>query len=163
MIIRDYNEVDKDQILQLHDEFMREFFPEFLSEDPLREEGNLEEIYAYFIHQPGKFWIVEDQELIVGLIGVQLKTNKRADLIQLRVRKSHRRRGIGTLLVEKVEEFALSRGKERMILHTAERLVNARKLYEKSGYILESSTKTSPPLEFTVMTYRKDLLSEKKK
>ncbi|UCG04590.1 MAG: GNAT family N-acetyltransferase [Candidatus Heimdallarchaeota archaeon] len=83
--------------------------------------------------------------------------------MQLRVRKSHRRRGIGTSLVEKVEGFTLFRGKEKMILHTAERLVNARKLYEKSGYILESSTKTSPPLEFTVMTYRKDLLSEKKK
>ena len=65
--------------------------------------------------------------------------------------------------VEKVEKFALSRGKERMILHTAERLVNARKLYEKSGYILERATKTSPPHEFTVMTYKKDLLSEKEK
>ncbi|MFX1515597.1 MAG: GNAT family N-acetyltransferase [Promethearchaeota archaeon] len=159
MIIRDYNEADKDQILQLHDEFMQEFFPEFLSEDPLGEE----ESYAYFIHQPGKFWVVKDREVIVGFIGVQLQTNKRADLIQLRVRKSHRRRGIGTLLVEKVEEYALSRGKERMILHTAERLVNARKLYEKSEYILESSTRTSPPHVFTVMTYKKDLLSEKEK
>lgn len=159
LIIRDYNKADKDQILELHDEFVREFFPEFLSEDPRREE----ESYAYFIHQPGKFWIVEDQELVVGFIGVQLQTNKRADLIQLRVRTSHRRRGIGTLLVEKVEKYALSRGKERMFLHTAERLVNARKLYEKSGYILKSSTKTSPPHTLTVMTYKKDLLSEKKK
>jgi ribosomal protein S18 acetylase RimI-like enzyme len=138
---------------------MREFFPEFSSEDSLREE----ESYAYFIHQPGKFWVIEEGEVIVGFIGVQLQTNRRADLIQLRVRKSHRRRGIGTLLVEKVEEYARSRGKERMILHTAERLVNARKLYEKSGYILESSTKTSPPHAFTVMTYKKDLLSAKKK
>ena len=61
-------------------------------------------------------------------------------------------------LIKKVEEFALSLGKEKMYLHTAERLVNARKLYEKSGYILERSAKTSPPHEFTVMTYKKDLL-----
>ncbi|MFX1513206.1 MAG: GNAT family N-acetyltransferase [Promethearchaeota archaeon] len=163
MIIRDYNEADKDKILQLHDEFTCEFFPEFHSEDPLREESDLEERYAYFIHQPGKFWIVEDQKLVVGLIGVQIRTDNRAELIQLRVRKSHRRRGIGTLLIEKVEEYALSLGKEKMYLHTAERLVNARKLYEKSGYIFESSRKTPPPMEFTVMTYKKDLLSEKEK
>ena len=157
MKIREYKEADKTQILLLHDEFMREFFPEFHSGDTLID---LEEKYTYFIHQPGKFWIVEDEELIVGFIGVQLQTRNRADLIQLRVKKSYRRRGIGTLLIKKVEEYALSRGKEWMFLHTAERLVNARKLYEKSGYILKSSIKTSPPHEFTVMTYKKNLLSE---
>jgi GNAT superfamily N-acetyltransferase len=163
MIIRAYSEADKDQILLLHDEFEREFFPEFHSEEPLPEKIDLEERYAYYIHRTGKFWVVEDQELVVGLIGVQLQTDNRADLIQLRVRKSHRRRGFATLLVEKVEEFARSQGKEIMFLHTAARLVNARKLYEKSGYRLESVTKSSPPFKFTVMTYKKDLSSEKEK
>lgn len=161
MIIRRYSGADKDEVLQLHEEFESEFFPEFHTEDPQLEESDLEERYAYFIDQPGKFWVVENQESVVGLIGVQLQANNRADLFQLRVRKSHRRRGIATLLVKKVEEFALSHGKEIMYLHTAERLVNARKLYEKVGYILESSMKTSPPSEFTVMIYKKNLLIEK--
>jgi GNAT superfamily N-acetyltransferase len=155
MIVRESNKADKEQILQLHEEFRSEFFPEFDSEDSLSKESTLEEKYAYFIHQSGKFWVVEDQELIVGLIGVQLQSNNKADLIQLRVKKSHRRRGIGTLLIEKVEEFARSQGKEIMCLHTAERLVIARKLYEKVGYTLESVAES---IGFTVMTYKKDLI-----
>jgi len=161
MIIREYNEADKNQVLLLHEEFELEFSPKFHSESLSLEESDLEERYTYFIHQPGKFWVIEDQGSIVGFIGIQNQADNHADLIQLRVRKSHRRRGIATLLIGKVEEYALSLGKDKMYLHTAERLINARKLYVKSGYILESSTKTSPPFEFTVMTYRKDLLSEK--
>ncbi len=160
MIIREYNEADKDQILLLHNEFEREFFPEFHSEDFLSKEIELEERYGYYIHQPGKFWVVEDQELVVGLIGAQIQIGNRADLIQLRVKKGYRRRGIATLLIKKAEEYARSLGKEKMYLRTAKRLVNARKLYEKSGYTLESSAKSSPTLEFTVMTYKKDLLQE---
>jgi GNAT superfamily N-acetyltransferase len=100
---------------------------------------------------------MEDQGLIVGFIGVQIQKDNRAELVQLRVRKGHRRKGIGTLLIEKVEEVALTRGKKQVYLHTAEPLVNARKLYEKVGYRLELSTKTPSPFEFTVMTYKKDL------
>jgi GNAT superfamily N-acetyltransferase len=154
MIIRDYSEDDKKQILLLHDEFGGEFFPEFYSQ----ETSDLEEKYADFVYQSGKFWVAEDQGLVVGYIGVQMQENDQADLIQLRVKKSHRRRGIGKLLIQKVEEYAVSFGKTQMHLHTAERLINARTLYEKCGYRLESSYNIPPPLEFTVMAYKKDLL-----
>ena len=97
MIIRDYHEADKNQILLLHNEFEREFLPEFHSEESLLGERDLEDRYSYYIHQSGKFWVVEDQGVVVGFIGVQIQAGNRADLIQLRVRKSHRRRGIGTL------------------------------------------------------------------
>ena len=157
LIIREYTEADKVQILQLHEEFVSEFFPELHSDASLQEEIVSDERYSYWTYQSGKFWVIEDGEIIVGLIGVQLQTRNRADLIQLRVKRSHRRRGIATILVERVEKYARSQGKEKMYLHTAAHLINARKLYEKSGYILKRSTKTSPPLGFTVMQYKKDL------
>lgn len=157
LIIREYTEIDKPQILQLHDEFVSEFFPELQSDDSFAKESDLDKSYSYWTYQSGKFWVMEDQGKIVGFIGAQLQVSNRADLIQLRVKKSHRRRGIGKLLIEKVEEFVRSHGKDKMYLHTAEHLLNARKLYEKSGYMLERSTK-APYLCFTVMEYRKDLL-----
>jgi len=157
MIIREYLEMDKDQVLQLHEEFIMEYFPEFTSKMSSSGEEDLEERYSYFLHQPGKFWVMDDQGLVIGLIGVQIQVDNRAELIQLRVRKSHQRKGVGSLLVKKVEEYAVSQGKGQIYLHTAEHLLNARKLYEKSGYILERSTQLSSSLEFTVMLYRKDL------
>ena len=163
MIIREYTELDKVQILLLHDEFMSEFFPDFYTDGTLLEEGDLEEKHSYWVYQSGKFWVMEDQGIIVGYIGVQLQIDHRADLIQLRVKKSHRRRGIATLLIKKVEKYARSQGKEKMYLHTAIHLNNARKLYEKCGYTLIRSTKPSPHLNFTVIQYMKDLLAEKEK
>ncbi len=101
--------------------------------------------------------MAEDQGVVVGLVGAQIQVEDRADLIQLRVKKSHRRKGIATMLIQKVEEYAKSLEKNHIYLHTAERLINARKLYQKLGYKLESSTDTSPPFEFTIMIYKKTL------
>lgn len=157
MQIRDYKTSDKLAILLLHDEFEQEYFPEFHSDKTLSKTSDLELRYAYYITQSGKFWVAEDQGVVIGLIGIQFQINNRADLIQLRVKKSHRRKGIATLLIKKVEEFALSLNKEKIYLHTADRLVYARKLYEKCGFRLEKTEKTSPLFEFTVLIYSKNL------
>ena len=153
MIIRDYNEDDKDQVLLLHDEFGREFFPELNS----KKTSDLEEKYTYFVHQAGEFWVADDRGIIVGYIGVQIQEGDYADLIQLRVKKSHRRRGIAKLLIQKVEKYVISLGKTQIHLHTSERLKNARRLYEKCGYNLENSFNSPPPLDFIVMVYKKKL------
>ena len=56
-MIRDYLKSDKESILLLHDEFMKEFFPEFHSDDSFQEESDLESKYSYFVGQQGKFWV----------------------------------------------------------------------------------------------------------
>jgi len=154
MRIREYKDTDKHQILQLHVEFEREFYPRFNTEDHLLEENELEERYTYFIKQSGKFWVMEDQGVVVGYIGIKLHDDS-AELIQLRVRKSHHRRGIGSLLIEKVEKYALEHGKKQIYLQTAEPLVKARKLYEKLGYTLTNTVEYSG---FTVLAYIKNLI-----
>ncbi|MFW9854457.1 MAG: GNAT family N-acetyltransferase [Candidatus Thorarchaeota archaeon] len=156
MRIREYSQADKVQILHLHLEFEQEFSPDIHLENSLSTQSDLEERYAYFIHQKGRFWVMEERGVVVGLIGVQLQENDRAELIQLRVRKSHRRRGIATLLIKKVEKTALFHGKKQIYLQTAEPLVKARTLYEKLGYVLENTSEFSG---FTVMTYKKDLVT----
>ncbi|MFW9778181.1 MAG: GNAT family N-acetyltransferase [Candidatus Heimdallarchaeota archaeon] len=158
MRIREYSPADKVQILQLHVEFEQEFSPDIYLENSLSTQSELEERYTYFIHQEGQFWVMEERGVVVGLIGVQLQENDRAELIQLRVRKSHQRRGIATLLIKKVEETALFHGKKQIYLQTAEPLIKARTLYGKLGYILENTSKFSG---FTVMTYKKDLVTTK--
>ncbi len=154
MKIRPYHNSDKSQVLRLHDEFMKENFPEIQSEEISIEKQKLEEKYSYYLDQLGKFWVMEDQGIIVGLIGVQIQPDNRADLIQLRVKESHRKKGIGTQLVKHVEDFVCSQEKKVIYLHTAKRLKTARKLYENFGYTLEDTIE-SPG--FTMMTYKKDL------
>ncbi len=154
MNLRKYHEKDMNQVLQLHDEFESVHFPEFRSQDTILGKLNLEERYSYYLQQLGKFWVMEDQGMIVGFIGVQFQPEDRVDLIQLRVRRSHQRRGIGTQLIKKVEEYVVTLGKKQIYLHTADRLVKARNLYEKLGYIMENTLESS---EFTIMTYKKDL------
>ena len=154
MRIRDYHDNDMNQVLQLHDEFELTYFPELRPQDAMIGNLNLKEKYSYYLQQPGKFWVMEDQGMIVGFIGVQPQPDERLELIQLRVRKSHQRLGIGTHLIKKVEEHALAIGKTQIYLHTAKRLLNARNLYEKSGYTLEESIESAV---FTLMTYKKSL------
>jgi GNAT superfamily N-acetyltransferase len=133
---------------------MKENFPEFQSENIPIEKQKLEEKYSYYLDQLGKFWVMEEEKAIVGLVGVQVQSDGRAELIQLRVKRSYRKRGIGTLLIGKAENYVRSQGKSTLYLHTAKRLKRARNLYEKVGYTLENTIDSSG---MTVMTYKKNL------
>lgn len=93
-------------------------------------------------------WIAElPGEGILGQIFVQLVTqrsaladgNTRAYIYAFRVRPEHRGEGLGTLLLETVEEDLRRRGFKRVCLNVGRNNLDARRLYERLGYSVVAS------------------------
>src|ERR1043166_958602 len=63
---------------------------------------DIEDIQGAYMSSPGgHFWVAENQAgEVVGMIGVQHHEDGEAEIRRLRVRVDHRRRGIGTALLE---------------------------------------------------------------
>jgi ribosomal protein S18 acetylase RimI-like enzyme len=106
--------------------------------------------HAYQRGREGKavLWIAElPGEGLIGQIFVQLVThrseladgNTRAYIYAFRVRPEHRGEGLGTLLLETVEEDLRMRGFKNVCLNVGRDNINARRLYERLGYSVVAS------------------------
>jgi GNAT superfamily N-acetyltransferase len=81
----------------------------------------------------GPVWIAVRQGKIVGTVSAL----PRAEALYVRgmaVDPAARARGTGRLLLERVEEFAIRKGFERLFLSTTPFLSSAIRLYEKYGF-----------------------------
>jgi GNAT superfamily N-acetyltransferase len=78
-----------------------------------------------------------------------------AHLRMLGVHPNNRKRGIGLLLVNACIEHARTRGKRRLTLHTTERMVGARALYEGMGFTFRGYADRVPGM--SLLTYERDI------
>jgi GNAT superfamily N-acetyltransferase len=78
-----------------------------------------------------------------------------AHIRMLGVDPAVRGRGVGTLLMSTCERLALQNGKTMMTLHTTQRMVAARRMYERLGY--ERGEDRVFPDGFVLLSYAKRL------
>jgi GNAT superfamily N-acetyltransferase len=76
------------------------------------------------------------------------------EMKRLFVRPDARSSGLGGLLVEEILKAAIAAGYEKMVLDTLDRLQNARKLYERNGFITVPAYYENP-LEGVIFMERK--------
>ena len=82
----------------------------------------------------GEFLVAEIGDEIVGM-GALLKIDDvTGEVKRMRVSKNHQRKGIGLLILTKLEEFAKLNNFQRITLDTSVQQVPAQKLYENRGY-----------------------------
>ncbi|MFW9995954.1 MAG: GNAT family N-acetyltransferase [Candidatus Odinarchaeota archaeon] len=162
MELREYQPSDIKGIIILHDEFMREYFSEFYTDKhritqdkPGQQVSELEDTHNSYIQEGGKFWVIESKGKIIGLVGIRIVDENTAELINMRVKKDYRGQGLGKKLLAKAEKYCRNTGRQKIILHTAKRLVIARKMYESYGFKLNNEQVVSG--NFTVLSYIKDL------
>jgi GNAT superfamily N-acetyltransferase len=158
MNIREYRKSDTNGVLLLHEEFEKEFFTEY-DTNPLKEyqKSEFSDIYHSYTQKNRKIWVIDNKGEIIGMVGVIIVDKNTAELIRMRVKKQYRGQGLGKKLLLKTVEYCTSIGKKRLILHTAKRLEIARKMYERNGFILYGEQDIQWPLNFTMMSYYKDL------
>ena len=158
MEVREYQKSDTKGILLLHREFEREFFEEY-DTAPVREhqKSEFENTYRSYIQKDRKFWVIDHEGEIIGMVGIIIVDENTAELIRMRVKRQYRGQGLGKKLLSKVEEYCTNINKKRIILHTAKRLVIARKMYERYGFNLYNEQALQGPFNFTMLSYYKDL------
>ncbi|HEY8665009.1 MAG TPA: GNAT family N-acetyltransferase [Tepidisphaeraceae bacterium] len=94
---------------------------------------DIDDIQWAYMNSPGNhFWVAEDHNgEIVGMIGVQHHDEGAGEIRRLRVSQHHRRRGIGSALVETALKFCQEKGYLKITLDTFVDRDAAIKLFEK--------------------------------
>jgi ribosomal protein S18 acetylase RimI-like enzyme len=94
--------------------------------------GDIESVY---MKTPGShFWVSTVGDEVVGMIGVQHHDAGVGEIRRLRVAASHRRRGIGSLLVEEALRFCQEKQYLKITLDTFLEREPAVRLFEKFGF-----------------------------
>jgi putative acetyltransferase len=84
----------------------------------------------------GGFWVAEEAGRVLGTVAVRKKEGRTCELKRLYVRAGARGRGLGQRLYDRAEEFARGAGYERIWLDSSRRFKEARRLYERNGFVL---------------------------
>lgn len=120
---------------------LRELFQEGVIEGqvPYNDTGadidNLQE--GYFSDEGSSaFWVAIYEDTVIGMIGVQNTADNSAEIRRLRVRKGHRRRGVGTQLLECALNFCREHGYLKIVLDVRIERGPAITMFEKFGFVL---------------------------
>jgi GNAT superfamily N-acetyltransferase len=104
---------------------------------------DLETIEGRYDHKRAGFWVALSpggssgtSAEVIGVVAVRPKDDRTCELKRLYARPDFRGKGLGRALYEHAEAFARAAGYERIWLDSSRRFKEARKLYERSGFVL---------------------------
>ncbi|MDG2031141.1 MAG: GNAT family N-acetyltransferase [Phycisphaerales bacterium] len=130
--IRSALKTDADVALRLYKEDLKA-----LSSTERLDDGDLRNLNdTYLDDADSGFWIAEYKGDVVGMIGVRAGADHTAEICRLRVQKDHRRRGIGTLLLEQAVTHCRDHGLLKISLDVLSDRRPAIDLFEKTGFRL---------------------------
>jgi ribosomal-protein-alanine N-acetyltransferase len=92
------------------------------------------ELSAFIGHSLSQTWVAEDEGRIIGFLIAHREPRKTLHIITIDVLDAWRRRGVGSLLMDAVEQWASGRGLRLVGLETAENNLVAQKFYAARGY-----------------------------
>jgi GNAT superfamily N-acetyltransferase len=139
MVVRKYEERDREAVIGLFRDFMREMgdFPEYVQRAIDDELGRIAEYYLADARQG--FWVADN---VIGMVGVERESDTVAELRRMVVAREHRRRGIARALLATAESFCRDAGYASIVLNTSDLQQPAMRLYESCGY---RRTRTAKP------------------
>jgi putative acetyltransferase len=98
-----------------------------------QDERHLLEPGPYFRAHGGEFWVVEENGRIGATVAVMLHEDS-GELKSLYVHSSLRRQGWGRRLTELAIDYARAAGRQKMILWSDTRFLDAHRLYRSMGF-----------------------------
>jgi GNAT superfamily N-acetyltransferase len=98
-------------------------------------------------------FVVTYRGKVVGFVIVLPMAARTGELAKLFVTRSHRARGVGTILMDTAIEAAKRRGYVSVLLETRVEFASALEYYERHGWVCAASTPSSP-----LRTYQRDLI-----
>jgi GNAT superfamily N-acetyltransferase len=158
-MIREFALADQSQIINLQEEFMTEFFPEFAN-DQRKFEWNADvySIQEHYISKGGKVWVVEFEGDVVGFGCLRLVDSNTAEIKRVRVNLQHRGKGIGKSIIKQIESYCDTSSISKILVDTDDRFEAAKSMYSGMGYnISRTETETKDGRAYTDHYYEKIL------
>jgi ribosomal protein S18 acetylase RimI-like enzyme len=130
LIVRDFRPGDLPACRKLYSEGL--IGGKLAENDTALDIGDIESVY---MKMPGShFWVATAGDEVVGMIGVQHHDAGVGEIRRLRVSSIHRRRGIGSMLVEQALRFCQDQQYLKITLDTFLEREPAVRLFEKFGF-----------------------------
>jgi GNAT superfamily N-acetyltransferase len=140
--IRAYENADYEDVVALFTRInrelapagMRELFERYIATAIGGELRQLQNVFS--AAKRNCFWVVEIDGQIVGMFGIERRSEDSTELRRMYLDRPHRGRGIAQRMLQCAERRARDLGFSRLILSTAEIQEAAIAFYRKSGYRL---------------------------
>jgi putative acetyltransferase len=144
-IIRSYEDANYAQVVDLFIRInrelappeMRERFEQYIQTSIDGEMSRLRDIFSET--RRNAFWVVETDDQIIGMFGIESRSEDSTELRRMYLDRRHRGRGIAQRMLQCAEMRARELGFAKLILSTAEVQKAAIAFYRKSGYRLVRS------------------------
>ena len=107
---------------------------------------DLASIFEFYYCRGGKFWVLDDNGLIAGCVGVTPEDDERYELHRLYLLPSHRGRGFGRELIETVVSWCRDNGRRDLCLWSDIRFEAAREVYIRCGFSPSQETRAIDPV-----------------
>ena len=151
MEIRKYQDSDFDQMMNLHREVL-------IKENVYRGTGIWEDdllnITDHYFNRNGEFIVGLENGELIAMGALRRISTDTAEIVRMRVHPDHQGKGCGNTILFELEKFAFNNHYNELILETDERLINALKLYRKSGYLFWKEEMIDG---YKCIWYRKDI------
>ena len=108
---------------------------------------HIQDIYFCRTTSPvGGFWVAhfKGEEKLLGMVGLEYKTESECELRRMSVHKDARQLGVGSRLLCHLLQHAAQEGFQKCILSTLTRMMPGRRLYEKHGFEEFKQTELAP-------------------
>ncbi|PPJ62021.1 GNAT family N-acetyltransferase [Cuspidothrix issatschenkoi] len=141
-IIRNWQESDRTLASQVISTVLLEYG---LPWQPEEADKDVLQIEAYYLATGGEFWVIEQQNQIVGTAAYYPinRGEKAVEIRKMYLLPKVRGLGLGKYLLQQIETVIASRGFEQIWIETASILTEAVKLYESHGYLQTTGVETS--------------------
>ena len=132
-LIRSWEKRDRAVVREIIDQILTEYGLTF---DPKDADRDVVEVEQFYQETGGEFWVVEQEEKIVGTAGYYpiSRGNKAVEIRKMYLLPIVRGQGLGTYLLRELERAIAAQGYEEIWLETATVLKEAVRLYENNGY-----------------------------
>lgn len=130
--IRRYKPSDNEAVWELH-RLALEPTGAMLSDGKWNDDFN--DIENHYLNNGGEFIVGTIDNRIVCMGALRKKSETMAEIKRMRIHPDYQRKGLGQLILDRLEERARQLGYTELCLDTTTKQVPAQKLYEKNGYI----------------------------
>ena len=132
-LIRSWEKRDRAVVKKIISQVLTEYGLTF---DPKDADRDVVEIEQFYQATGGEFWVVEKGENVVATAGYYpiSRGNKAVEIRKMYLLPSVRGKGLGRLLLQRLESAIAARNYQEIWLETATVLTEAVKLYERNGY-----------------------------
>jgi [ribosomal protein S18]-alanine N-acetyltransferase len=93
-----------------------------------------EELAEFISHRRSQTWVAAENDEVAGFLIAQHEPRKLLHIVTIDVVESQRRRGVGKLLMDAVENWGREHGVQLIALETAEDNLTGQKFYAARGY-----------------------------